>query len=148
MLALSTAARAGELVALTWRDIDLKDGRLLLRVTKNAQPRTAWVNGEALRLLKEHGRVRRLDDDRVFVSIKGKAYDYRPGFEAACAAAKVEGFVFHGLRHTAATMLAREGATEHQLKAIGGWKSNVVGKYVHLAAADGKDVLAKMVAKI
>src|SRR5690606_19401930 len=29
VLALSTAARAGELLNLTWRDVDLKEGRLL-----------------------------------------------------------------------------------------------------------------------
>lgn len=84
----------------------------------------------------------------MFVSDKGKAFDYRPGFEAACTAAKLSGCVFHSLRHTAATMLAREGASEQQLRAIGGWKSGVVARYVHLAAADARSVLAKMNAKI
>lgn len=148
VLALSTAARAGELLGLTWRDVDLKDGRLLLRKTKNSQPRAVWLHGEALRLLKEHGKVRRLDDDRVFRSVKGKRYDYRESFEAACAAAEVKDFTFHGLRHSAATYLAREGATEQQLKAIGGWKSNVVSRYVHLAAEDARAVVEKMNAKI
>ena len=148
VMALSTAARAGELLALTWRDVELKEGRILLRKTKNAQPRTAWLHGEAMRLLKEHGRVRRLDDDRVFRSVKGKRYDYRVAFETACTAADVKDFTFHGLRHSAATYLAREGATEQQLKAIGGWKSNVVSRYVHLAAEDARDVLEKMNDKI
>jgi integrase len=148
MLALSTAARAGELVGLAWSDVDLKAGRLLLRKTKNSQPRVVWVHGEALRLLKEHAKVRRLGDERVFVSAKGKRYDYRDSFEAACAAAKVQDFHFHDLRHSAATYLAREGATEQQLKAIGGWKSGVVSRYVHLAAQDAKDVLAKMNEKV
>lgn len=148
VLALSTAARAGELVGLTWRDVDLKDGRVLLRKTKNSQPRVLWVRGEALRLLKAHGKVRRLDDERVFVSVKGKRYDYRPAFEAACAAAQLKDFTFHDLRHSAATYLAREGATEQQLKAIGGWKSNVVSRYVHLAAEDAKAVLERMNEKI
>jgi integrase len=147
VLALSTAARAGELLALTWSDVDLKDGRLLLRVTKNSQPRIVWLHGEAKRLLEEHGRVRRIDG-RVFASVKGKSYRYDEAFETACTAAKIEGFVFHGLRHTAATLLAREGATQEQLKAIGGWKSGVVSRYVHLAAQDAKDVLEKMNEKI
>lgn len=144
LVALSTAARAGELWNLTWRDVDLKEGRLHLRLTKNAQPRTAWVHSEALRLLTEHGKVRRLGDDRVFVSKTGKRYRYGKAFRAACAAANVKDFTFHGLRHSAATYLAREGATEQQLKAIGGWKSNVVSRYVHLAAEDAKVVLQKM----
>jgi hypothetical protein len=35
------------------------------------------VHGEALRLLKEHAKIRRLNDERLFVSRKGKRYDYR-----------------------------------------------------------------------
>lgn len=149
VLALSTAARAGELMGLTWRDVDLKDGRVLLRKTKNTQPRVIWVHGEALRLLKEHGKVRRFDDDHVFLgATPGSRYDYHTPFKAACAAADVTDFRFHDLRHSAATYLAREGATEQQLKAIGGWKSNVVSRYVHLAAEDAKAVLERMNAKI
>jgi integrase len=148
VLALSTASRAGELWNLKWSDVDLKDGRLLLRETKNAEPRTAWVGGEALRLLAEHGKVRRLDDDRVFVSVTGKQYRYDKPFSAACEAAGVKEFTFHGLRHSSATYLAREGATEQQLKAIGGWKSNIVSRYVHLAAEDARAVVEKMNKKI
>lgn len=149
VLALSTAARAGELMSLSWHDIDLKEGRILLRKTKNMQPRVIWVHGEPLRLLKEHGRIRRLDDDPVFFgATPGTRYDYHTPFKAACAAADVRDFRFHDLRHSAATYLAREGATEQQLKAIGGWKSNVVGRYVHLAAEDAKAVLERMNAKI
>ncbi len=144
VLALSTAARAGELLALTWHDVDFKDGRVLLRKTKNAQPRTIWVRGEALRVLKEHGKIRRLDDDHVFRSQTGKRYDYHDAFEMACTAAAVTDFHFHDLRHSAATYLARLGATEQQLKAIGGWKSNVVSRYVHLAAEDAKSLVERM----
>lgn len=159
VLALSTAARASEITNLCWADIEYEKraravsppqeaGRVLLRETKNAMPRTVWLHGEALRLLKEHGKVRRLNDDRVFVSVKGKRYRYHKPFAAACKAAKVEDFTFHGLRHSAATYLAREGATEQQLKAIGGWKSGVVSRYVHLAAEDAKAVVEKMNNKI
>ena len=123
--------------------------RVLLRKTKNGQPRVIWVHGEALRLLKEHGKVHRLDDDHVFLGATPRSrYDYHTPFKAACAAAGVRDFRFHDLRHSAATYLAREGATEQQLKAIGGWKSNVVSRYVHLAAEDAKAVLERMNAKI
>jgi integrase len=148
LLALSTAARAGELSNLRWGDVDLKARRLLLRITKNAQERTAWVTGEALRMLKKHSALRRPDDDRVFASKMGKRYRYDKPFNAACKAAKVEDFTFHGLRHSAATYLARAGATEQQLKAIGGWKSGVVSRYVHLAAEDAKAVLERMNRKL
>ena len=108
VLALSTAARAGELWNLTWQDVDLKDGRLLFRITKNATPRMAWLHAEARRLLAEHGTVRRLGNNWVFVSPTGRRYRYEKVFRAACAAAGIEGFRFHDLRHSAATYLARE----------------------------------------
>jgi integrase len=148
VLALSTAARAGELLSLKWSDVDLKEGRILLRVTKNATPRTAWLHGEALRLLAAHGKVRRLSDNSVFSSPMGRRYRYNNAFVAACEAAGVKDFRFHDLRHSAATYLAREGATEQQLRAIGGWKSNVVSRYVHLAAEDAKGVVSRMNEKI
>lgn len=148
MLALTTAARAGEIVSLAWGDVDLREGRLLLRKTKNAQPRVVWVHGEALRLLREHAKIRHLNDERLFVSQKSKRYDYRESFQAACTAANVHAFHFHDLRHSAATYLAREGATEQQLRAIGGWKSGVVSRYVHLAAEDARDIQEKMSARI
>jgi integrase len=149
MLALSTACRAGELLKLEWADVDLKAGRLLFRETKNAQPRTAWMSGEPLNLLKEHAKVRKLQGGRVFLNQVGDGlYYYNKRFKAALAAAGIEGFRFHDLRHSAATYLAQAGATEQQLRAIGGWKSGVVSRYVHLAAEDSKAALAKLAEKI
>jgi integrase len=144
VIALSTAARAGELLNLRWRDVDLAGGRVLLRHTKNAHPRTAWLHGEALRLLTAHGRVRRLADDRVFLSQTGRRYRYDGAFAAACAAAKVIDFRFHDLRHSAATYLARAGASEQQLRAIGGWRSGIVSRYVHIGSEDARAVVALM----
>jgi hypothetical protein len=49
--------------------------------------------------------------------------------------------VFHGLRHTAARWLAGQGATEQ-------WKSNVVSRYVHLAAKDTRGAVEKLAEKV
>jgi integrase len=149
LVALSTACRAGELLNLAWPDVDLKAGRLLFRVTKNTQPRTAWVSGAALELLKAHGKVRPISgEQRVFASPSGGVYEYAKAFRAAVAAAGIHDMRFHDLRHTAATYLAQQGATEQQLRAIGGWKSSVVSRYVHLAAADAKGALEKLAEKL
>jgi integrase len=154
-LALATAARAGELVQLTWADVDLrtKDARLLFRITKNAQPRTVWVHGEALKLLKAHHKRRDESVDAVFpgrIDKEGTAgrYDYIHPFNDAVTAAGIDSFRFHDLRHTAATYLAQNGATEQQLRAIGGWKSGVVSRYVHLAAEDAKEAMLALANKL
>ena len=160
LLALSTASRAGELLNMAWRDVDLEEGRMLLGrkpgqqsrlETKNGTARAAWISGEALRLLQERAKTPHLDDDRVFSSPGrrgGSKYNYHDPFVAAVKAAGLEDFHFHDLRHSAATYLARAGATEQQLRAIGGWKSNVVNKYVHLAGDDVKDLLAGLSTKV
>lgn len=159
-LALSTAARAGELVGLTWAHVELTEteGRLLFVDTKNGDSRMAWVFGEALELLAEH-KARNLAhitaygtvvpaSYHVFPGAWSKAdkaygrYDYLPRLHKALKAAGLTmARPFHALRHTAATNLASMGANGHQLKAAGGWKSNAVDKYVHIAAQDTKDMM-------
>lgn len=149
VIALSTACRAGELLRLKWSDVDLKEGKLIFNDTKNGTARAAWLYGEALRLIREHSKIRRIDNPFVFVAADGKAaFQYHKPFMAACEAAGVKQFTFHCLRHSAATLLAANGATEQQLRAIGGWRSNVVNRYVHLAATDAKAALAKLSAKV
>ncbi|GMW07884.1 MAG: hypothetical protein AMXMBFR8_26800 [Nevskiales bacterium] len=149
VLALSTAARASDLLRLKWPDVDFKERRLLFRITKNAQPRAVWLHGEALRLLREHGKVRQLGTDLVFPATRGRGpYQYAEPFKAAREAAGIQDFRFHDLRHSAATYLAMMGASEQQLRAIGGWKSGVVSRYVHLAAKDSDRILKRMNDKI
>jgi integrase len=81
---------------------------------------------------------------RVFANSRGGRFDYAKRFRAAVEAAELTDFKFHDLRHSAATYLAREGASEQQLRAIGGWKSGVVGRYVHIAAEDARGILQRM----
>lgn len=129
-----------------------KPGQRSKLETKNGQARTVWAQGEALRLLRERADAPHRDDDRVFSSPGRRGdpsrYNYHDPFVAAVKAAGIEDFTFHGLRHTAATYLAQGGATFPQLKAAGGWKSNVALRYVHLAANDMKDLFADLSAKV
>jgi integrase len=144
-LALSVAARAGELKELVWRDVDIDAGQITFRDTKNGTTRAAWLTGEARRMMSELSTRPHKQDDFVFQNASGRGmYQYDKLFDAALEAAGITGFVFHGLRHTAASWLASQGATEQQLKSIGGWKSNVVSRYVHLAAKDTRDIVTKM----
>jgi integrase len=148
MLALSTAARAGELLNLLWRDVDIGEGRLIFRETKNGEPREAWLLEEALRLVKQRAQSLPNPNLKMFTSASGATYDYGTPFKDAVKAAGIADFRFHDLRHTAATALAREGASEQQLKAIGGWKSGIVSRYVHIASNDARAVMERMNKKI
>jgi integrase len=146
---LSVAARAGELLNLTWADVDTEAGQLTFRDTKNGTTRSAWLTGEAKKLIAALSEADHEPTDQVFKNASDRGrYQYAKLFDAALVAAGIDGFTFHGLRHSAATYLAQQGATEQQLKAIGGWKSNVVSRYVHLASHDTRAVVAAMNEKI
>jgi integrase len=54
MLAITTAARRGELINLKWTDIDLKAGEAFVRETKNDEPRVLPLLGKALEVLRAH----------------------------------------------------------------------------------------------
>lgn len=167
-VALGTAARAGELVGLTWSHVELgeTEGRLMFVDTKNGDTRIAWLFGDALQAMKaqawDRGQLRRETiirtctnglSDPVFPgrwmhsAARYGRYDYLPRLHDALKRAGLTmKRPFHALRHTAATTMARMGANGHQLKAAGGWKSNAVDKYIHMASEDTK-VLSEALAK-
>ena len=51
-LAVTTGMRRGELLALDWRDINLSERRLLVRMSKNGRPRVVPLSSAALSLLR------------------------------------------------------------------------------------------------
>ncbi len=145
VVALTTAARAGELTGLVWNDVDLTECMLTFRDTKNGTTRTAWLTDEARKLVSTLAEIKHDGTDPVFKNASGRGrYQYHKLFREAVNAAGISGLVFHGLRHTAASLLAGNGATEQQLRAIGGWKSSVVSRYVHLAAHDTRAAVEKL----
>jgi integrase len=146
VLALSTGARAGELLGLTWDTVDLRSGRLTFADTKNGERRAVTVSGHALELLEAHARVRRIDSRLLFPSLKGdKPLEMRAAFVAAVKRAKIENFRFHDLRHSAASYLAMGGATLPELAEILGHKTlQMVKRYAHLSDEHTAKVLKRL----
>ncbi|MCB2261487.1 MAG: site-specific integrase [Candidatus Thiosymbion ectosymbiont of Robbea hypermnestra] len=109
VVALSTGMRKGELMGLTWRDVDLQAGRIVLQETKNGERRVVPLAGPALALLKEHAKVRRIDTDLLFPNHRGNApIDLRTPWETALKRAGIEDFRWHDLRHSAASYFRHE----------------------------------------
>jgi integrase len=149
--ALCTGARAGELLGLTWRDVDLERYRATLHRTKNDERRALSLAGPALALLRERSKVRRIDTDRVFPhpTAKGRPFDYAKPFTAALAAAGIADFRFHDLRHTAASYLAMNGATTAEIAAVLGHKTlAMVKRYAHLSDQHVAGVVERMTGQI
>lgn len=137
-LAVETGARRGELLALTWSNIDLKrrTARLPSGTTKNGHARVLPLSPRALAVLE--AMPRRLD---------GKLFDLRAdsvtqAFSRAVAHAKrdykgedagfLEGVTFHCLRHEALSRLAEQGWGATEIAAVSGHRTlQLVQRYVH-----------------
>jgi len=68
ILALSTGMRHGEIMNLTWNDVDFTNRRIILEETKNGERRAAPLVGKAFELLDsmKKSKVRRIDTNLIF----------------------------------------------------------------------------------
>lgn len=150
VVALSTGMRKGELMGLTWRDVDLQAGRIVLHDTKNGERRVVPLAGPALAMLKDHAKVRRLDTDLLFPGQrKDTPIDLRSPWEAALKRAGIEDFRWHDLRHSTASYLAMNGASLTEIAEVLGHKTlAMVKRYAHLSEAHTASVVERMNARI
>ena len=151
IVALSSGMRQSELIGLNWRDVNLKDGFLILHETKNGERRRVPLSGLALSLLQEHAKVRRLDTTLLFPSDRNpqKPIDLRKAFASALRAAGITDFTWHDLRHCTASYLAMNGASLAEIAEILGHKTlAMVKRYAHLSDGHVSNVVASMNAKI
>jgi integrase len=84
--------------------------------------------------LKELKKVRRIDDDRIFVDPRAKEratvgyhrsgyFYFERSWREAREKAKLRDFRFHDLRHSCASYLAMNGATTAEIAAVLGHKT-------------------------
>jgi integrase len=136
--AISSAARAGELQRLVWRDVDLGEGIAGLLRTKSGRRRPIAIRGRALERLRAI-RAALPDTDEtngrhVFVHADGRApFEYGRSWRAARAVAGVPDLRFHDLRHLAASTLAEAGTSTRELMAfLGHSNPSTTARYAHL----------------
>lgn len=150
VLAISTGMRKNEIMRLSWADIDLARGRLVLHETKNGERRSIPIVNYALDLLTRASKVRRLDTALLFPGLNPKRpIDLRSAWETALQTAGIEDFRFHDLRHTCASYLAMNGATLAEIAEILGHKTlSMVKRYAHLSEAHSSKVVERMNATV
>lgn len=151
VIALATGMRQAEIMNLTWADVDLAKGRIVLHETKNGEIRVVPIAGLALQLLREHDRIRRVDSVLLFPGNKNPRLpvDLRSPWERALKLAGLSNFRFHDLRHSAASYLVMNGASLTEVSEILGHKTlSMVKRYAHLSEAHTAGVVASMNEKI
>lgn len=156
-LALATAARRGELLSLTWRDVDLTRRVAVLRAanTKNGHARQLPLSPAACDVLRS---LPRLINGGCLFSLQ--PHSVTQAFNRAVDRARARyvaaggtdphhltGLRFHDLRHEACTRLAELGLSAFELSAVSGHRTlQLAARYTHLQADKMADRLAAAVA--
>lgn len=148
LAALVTGAREGELLALRWRDIDLRQGLIHFRRSKNDDPKTVPMVDSLVKRFERFVDEINSDRDFVFVTERGAPNFPRKAWETALRNAKVEDFRFHDLRHTAASYLAMSGASLREIQQVLGHRTpQMTARYAHLTNGHLREVGERMSAK-
>ncbi len=118
--------RVGEILGLTWTDIDLTGGNIKVRAQLgrdggSRDPKTSAGRRNVILILELGRDLRRFrrasahagPDDLVFSTSNGRSIGDRNmahrGLEKACRRAGLDGVTFHTLRHTFASILVAHG---------------------------------------
>ena len=133
--ALHTGMRRGEILSLTWEQVNLNQGVIRLILTKNGECRDIPIN-ETVRSTLTRLRTR-IDVPWVFHDENGHKFkDTRKRFGAACKRIGLMNFHFHDLRHTFASWLVMAGVPLVTVSQLLGHKSiTMTMRYAHLSPA-------------
>ena len=134
--AIQTGMRRGELMGLSWSDIDLPNRRAYLHTSKNGEPRQVPLTKRAIAVLES---LNKGDDDLVFPMSLNVL---RNQYERAIAYSKeiwneaginpFDDLRFHDLRHEALSRLSDAGLNVIELSHISGHKTlGMLKRYTH-----------------
>lgn len=144
LLALTTGARQGELLGLHWDEINFKERTALLVDTKNGESRTLTIPESTM---TELSRFREVGSGLVFQSYKkwNRSFEFRKHWMKALADAGIEGFRFHDLRHSCASMMINADATLAQIGEVLGHKvAQTTLRYSHLDISRKKEIMDRV----
>ena len=131
--ALNTGMRRGELLNLTWNDI--QGDFIYLTKTKSKESRQIPINDDLKNLLKELRIKNHFKSQHVFCDKNGNPFkEVKRSFNSALMRAGIVDFTFHDLRHTFASWWVMRGGSLRGLKEILGHKDfKMTMRYSHLS---------------
>ena len=132
LLAIETAMRRGELLALTWADINLSTAVARLRDTKNSEPRDVPLSKRAIDILKNMPRP--LDSSAAIFPLSQDVVTRE--FGQACRDAGIENLHFHDLRHEAVSRICEKLPMHEAMRVTGHKTPAMLMRYYHPKAED------------
>lgn len=144
LMAMTSGMRKAELMNLRWSNMDFDRNLAFLGDTKNGSPRNCPIPDFVMRQLRP---LRQVGNGLLFPSTTDpdKPFEFKKHWLQAMADAGIENFVWHDLRHTAASILAMGGANLYEVGQILGHKcAQTTQRYAHLST-DHKSSLVNRV---
>jgi integrase/recombinase XerD len=143
-LMAETGARAGEVVALTLADVDVRRGMAVIRRGKGCRGRIVPFGPQTGVALDRYLRARRghllAATPALWLGDRGKTFSYgalQKTLRYRALLAGIDRFHPHLLRHTAATRWLAAGGSEGGLMAVAGWRSReMLDRYVAAIASE------------
>ncbi len=133
ILAIETAMRLGELLAMDWENVDLVRSIVFLPHTKNGESREVPLSKRATECFRQ---LPEPFSGKVFPNWKSSS-GFQHTWKRTVDRAGLLDFRFHDLRHEAATRLFERGLNPMQVAAITGHKTlQMLKRYTHLKAVD------------
>ncbi|MCO4782721.1 MAG: site-specific integrase [Candidatus Cloacimonetes bacterium] len=128
VLALTTGARKGEIMTLTWRQVIFKENIIILEDTKNGERRSLPLCKFSKQVLLDW-KAKEMHKTKVFHILQCQR-----SWQTAIKNAEITNFKFHDLRHSCASYLAMQGVPLLAIADILGHKSlDMVKRYAHLS---------------
>jgi integrase len=143
-VALHTGMRSGEIRSLQWRDLDFDSGFIIIRDSKNGEPRHVPMDSSVVNLFRNYPRTP--GSELVFTNAAGSRLEWvQHGFRKALARAGISDLHFHDLRHTFASFWMTRGGELYALKDILGHKTiAMTQRYAHLSPAYKRAMVDRM----
>ena len=139
LIALTTGARKGEIVSLSWDCIDFDNQIALIKDSKNGKPRRIGLVNSVVQELCQLHKNRNLSNHLCLPARPLLYLDIKKAWESVLKKTGIEDFVFHGLRHHFASIGGQIGATGVQLRAqLGHSTSSMTDHYSHFEAHSTK----------
>lgn len=137
-VALATGARQGEMLRLTWADVDFARSTIRLLLTKSGTARAVHLPAIAAEALKAVKADKVVSASRVFLYRDGTPMTGDRLDDEWCdirTAAGLVDFRWHDFRHSCASFLAQHGSTLLEIGSVLGHKrAQTTLKYSHLVA--------------
>jgi integrase len=147
LLALNTGLRRGELLGLTWADVNWTSRLLAVRgvTAKSGLTRYVPLNEEAVKVLRAWPF--QIGKGYVFPGPTGERMEsLKTAWLKIATAAKLDDFTFHDLRHTFASKLVMAGVGLNTVRELLGHSDlKMTLRYAHLAPEHKAAAVAKLV---